>query len=124
MAESAIHLDGDIESLVAETDVGAQHHFRCHLTGDITVRTVIAYAIPVQVGNLIIAFAVRVRTQSRAMRQIEHAQRLTDHLVYHIVVAAVEARPGQGIDAGDVGRGKVFALVITAQRDEFVLLPG
>ena len=66
--------------------------------------------------------AVFVLDESFAMRKIEHAQRLADNLINHIVVATILPCPVKRADGGDGGSRHVHALVISAKRDQFVAL--
>ena len=108
MAEGSVGLQGDVEILVAERDIRSQQHFRCGLAGNI--RTVV----------LIYPCAVAVHLESGEVRHVEHAQRLSDSLEHHVVVAVESGTVHRG-DGGHRGCQHLFAFIVAAQREQLVL---
>ena len=126
MPESAVQLKRKVKLFVPDGDITAQQHFRCRLTAHTPVAAAVRQinkSVAVQVLNLIHPLARRGRRQTRAMRQIEHTQRITRYLVHHIRVAAVQTRAVDRRNRRISRSRQILVLVITVQRKQLVLLP-
>ena len=93
VSEGSVHLQRDVEVLVAETDVGAERPFRCSLSGDVSVTAVLDVdaSVVVEILNVIHIGSVLVLYQPFTVWQVEHADGLSDNLVDDIVLATVES---------------------------------
>ena len=115
MSESSVNLQRQVETLVAETDVGAKNRFRYGLSCHVAVFTIFKTdASAIQIGDTIGVSTVSIGLESRNVGKIEHAQRLTHHLIYDVVVSSVKAG---SVEAGKTfifGGRKHFAVVHTA----------
>ena len=123
MPERPVYLYRQIEILVAETDIGAYRCFGYSLPGNVAVFAVFQTdTVSVQIGYTVFISAVSVRHQPRAMRKIEHAERLPHNLVGYMIIPAMKTRAVQAGDALVFGGRNAFAIVNAAQRKQFVLL--
>ena len=115
MSESSVNLQRQVETLVAETDVGAKNRFRYGLSCHVAVFTIFkADTSAIQIGDAIGVSAVSVGFQSRTVGKIEHAQRLTHHLIYDVVVSSMKAGSVETSKTFIFGSRKHFAVVHTA----------
>ena len=125
MSESTVHLQGNVEVLIPEADVGAQRHLRCGLSCNVTVAmiTEIDYAVIIQVSNVIFVVSVPVVNDSLAVRKIEHTQRLADNLVQYIAVSAMKTGTVHTTDSRNVRCRHLSPVTSAVQREQSVLLP-
>lgn len=125
VAEGAVDLEGDVEAAVAEADVGAQQHLGHGLAGDVAVLAVLEVdAAAVEVGNVVLVAAVAVGHEAVAAGQVKDAQGLAHNLIDNVVVAAVEAGSVQARDGRVLGGRNPLAVILSAQREQLVALPG
>ena len=127
MSEGAVHLERDVEVLVAEGDVRAECHLRHCLSCYIAVGTVLDVddTVVVQVFNLIVTGTriVLSDSDSLAMRQVEHAKWLTDNLIDDFVITSVEPCAVESADGRDAVGRHVRPVEVAAQRKQLVALP-
>ena len=93
MSEGPVHLQRNVEVLVAETDVRAECPLRRGLSGDVSVTAVLDVdtSVVVEVLNVVHIGSVFVFYQSFAVGQVEDADRLAYDLIDDVVLTAMES---------------------------------
>ena len=78
----------------------------------------------VEVGDFIHIATLSVTLEARAMRQVEHTQGLSHHLINNVIVATVETCSVQVDQVHLAGSLQPVIHVIAAQGQQFVVLIG
>ena len=125
MTERPVHLEREIPILVTETDIRAKRHLRSCLSCDISITAItqIDRSVLVKVCNIIAIMPIPILDDALAMGQIEDTERLTNNLIDHIVVAPMLTSTRQSPHCRHLRRRHLHTIILTAQRQKFVLLP-
>ena len=125
MAESSVHLQGEIALTVAQADVGSERHLGCGLAGYVSVATIaeVNGAVAIEVGKVVTAVAVAIIDDAGAVWQVENAEGLPHYLVDHVVVASVLTCPRERANGGDGGCRHLHAVIVAAEGEQLVFLP-
>ena len=112
MSEGSVRLQGNVKVLVSERNVRAEQNLRYCLSQYLCI------AIRV----ILITFDRLVIYQSVASHHLEHSQWLSHHSRCNIVIAAMESGTVHLSNTSRSRCGEVFAVVVSAERSQFVLL--